>query len=252
MHDKSRRNPTEIAKDLLKIGCPLPCEYHEYKAELLFNAYDENLGPDKLRIQFEFSSGKDEIEHLTEELNYGFEPFVSDVGSAFGLLLGISLITLVTIFVQSLVAIWNSLKRKAREWLAHALSFYELLKWSMLLVVITYFLASSLTATLIAVLNVSSVQDNNVKLVENPDAIVIGYSIENGIISGNSFSKCSHQEKIGDGFCDEIANTEDCLYDGDDCCNSIKNLKPNQHLYCSDCSCKHKNQTSWRQIKPGI
>ncbi len=47
-----------------------------------------------------------------------------------------------------------------------------------------------------------------------------------GSCSANSFL-------IGDGVCDEVANTEICLFDEGDCC-----LKDSEsRKYCTDCEC---------------
>lgn len=43
---------------------------------------------------------------------------------------------------------------------------------------------------------------------------------------------CSKPEFIGDGYCDDITNTEKCDFDGGDCCVE----QPN-HRYCDNCTC---------------
>ena len=43
---------------------------------------------------------------------------------------------------------------------------------------------------------------------------------------------CTHGDLIGDGNCNDESNTEDCIYDGDDCCGSC----PNTEL-CTNCAC---------------
>ncbi len=45
-------------------------------------------------------------------------------------------------------------------------------------------------------------------------------------------------DQLGDGFCDDDANTEDCLYDGSDCCLSNPDCS-----YCLNCTC-HKAEIS--------
>ena len=49
--------------------------------------------------------------------------------------------------------------------------------------------------------------------------------------------KCPGEKLIGDGYCDDSNNNEDCLYDGGDCCN-----KESVFLYCHECLC-HPNTT---------
>ena len=37
---------------------------------------------------------------------------------------------------------------------------------------------------------------------------------------------------VGDGYCDDVANTESCTYDGGDCCGANVNTQ-----YCTECQC---------------
>ena len=48
------------------------------------------------------------------------------------------------------------------------------------------------------------------------------------------FSDCSYLELIGDCFCNDEANNDNCNYDGGDCCGYNINTD-----YCSDCKCYH-------------
>ncbi len=41
---------------------------------------------------------------------------------------------------------------------------------------------------------------------------------------------------VGDGFCDDSSNTEECLYDGNDCCQTAASTD-----FCQDCIC-HKSE----------
>ena len=43
---------------------------------------------------------------------------------------------------------------------------------------------------------------------------------------------CAIPQWIGDGYCDDVINTELCNYDGGDCCGSYINT-----VYCSECEC---------------
>ncbi len=190
IHDKWRTNPTDIAKDLSQNGCPLPCEYNDYQADLLYKSYDSNLGPDKLRVKLQFQTTEDDIERLTEHLNYALEMLVSDVGNAFGLLLGISLITLVNIFIQSLVAVVGNFRAiKSRRLLDHVHALYNLMKWSLLLAVISYFFVSTFTITLIQILDLSPVQEA-AQTVQNADEKVLAIlSNEDGLSVGQYFHR---------------------------------------------------------------
>ncbi len=66
---------------------------------------------------------------------------------------------------------------------------------------------------------------------------------------------CPFPDIVSDGWCDDKANTPQCEYDGGDCCSSGKNLKPNGHLFCSNCFCNTTNNNddmSSRILKPGM
>ncbi len=64
---------------------------------------------------------------------------------------------------------------------------------------------------------------------------------------------CPYQSDIGDGYCDDNVNVEECDFDGGDCCRPVNENKPNAHWFCSRCSC-HKNmsQDTSRVLKPGL
>ena len=49
------------------------------------------------------------------------------------------------------------------------------------------------------------------------------------------FSDCPYLELIGDGFCNDEANSENCNYDGGDCCIDISTD------YCIECTCHHED-----------
>ena len=52
-------------------------------------------------------------------------------------------------------------------------------------------------------------------------------------IENVSNETCLYEELLGDGFCDDETNDEDCNYDGGDCCTENPNVD-----YCNDCECK--------------
>ncbi len=62
---------------------------------------------------------------------------------------------------------------------------------------------------------------------------------------------CPYHIEVGDGWCDEKANVKECLYDGLDCCKPGKELMPNAHQFCQDCSC-HKKGLMAKRRKPGL
>ena len=47
-------------------------------------------------------------------------------------------------------------------------------------------------------------------------------------------SECLETDDIADGYCDDIANTEICNWDGGDCCGPNSNL-----TYCTECQCQN-------------
>ena len=74
-----------------------------------------------------------------------------------------------------------------------------------------------------------------------------GFS-KNGAGQGDS---CQFETEVADGFCDDKANIEECEYDGGDCCRIGSELKPNSHLFCSNCSCHQGTPSIDRVLKPG-
>ena len=49
------------------------------------------------------------------------------------------------------------------------------------------------------------------------------------------FADCPYLELIGDGFCNDETNSENCNYDGGDCCIDINTD------YCIECICYHQD-----------
>ena len=56
-------------------------------------------------------------------------------------------------------------------------------------------------------------------------------------------SVCAYLHLIGNGFCNDEANTADCNYDGGDCCGPEVDKK-----YCADCICHEdmENNTAFQ------
>ena len=50
---------------------------------------------------------------------------------------------------------------------------------------------------------------------------------------------CLETDHVGDGYCDDIANTQICNWDGGDCCGPYANTD-----HCSDCTCQDPNLTT--------
>ena len=58
---------------------------------------------------------------------------------------------------------------------------------------------------------------------------------------------CQHWELVGDGYCDDKTNTQECFYDLKDCCD----MKSDRTL-CTDCTCtvsKNELQTIATEFK---
>ena len=43
---------------------------------------------------------------------------------------------------------------------------------------------------------------------------------------------CENENWIGDGYCDDVTNNEECQWDGGDCCGNNVNTQ-----YCQVCAC---------------
>ncbi len=55
---------------------------------------------------------------------------------------------------------------------------------------------------------------------------------------GIDLSKCPNPHWVGDGYCDEKGNVEECNFDSGDCCLPDPDLS-----YCQVCSCLDRNTT---------
>ncbi len=57
-------------------------------------------------------------------------------------------------------------------------------------------------------------------------------------LTANLLAQCSKLNYLQDGYCDDITNIPECLYDGGDCC-----CKDFDFSYCSECHCISRNMT---------
>ena len=62
-------------------------------------------------------------------------------------------------------------------------------------------------------------------------------SVTMSTLASTTTHQCSKSDWIGDGYCDDDTNNEECDYDGDDCCGESIFAD-----YCSQCTC-HRNGT---------
>ena len=102
----SKKNPKTVAKELKDIGCPFSCNYKSYKVDPVYKTRDISLKDDTLKLSFKILN-QDKLEVDTVDVYYSFDMFLSDVGNAFGILLGMSLIELISLFSQTMVDFKN-------------------------------------------------------------------------------------------------------------------------------------------------
>ncbi len=152
--DKARTNPRIIAESLKQMSCPFKCRFKEYSAELVYKKHESNLGKRRLRLILEFD-GQTDIQNTFRGLLYTTDMFVSDIGSIFGLLLGISLIDVVSyIFgrVTDIFAIKNSLDKTKKRGLLIWKHVCFLVIWMCTLCYIVYLISSTVSQDLINLL----------------------------------------------------------------------------------------------------
>ncbi len=251
--DLSKTTPKVIAEELFKIGCPFSCHYQKYSTKLLMKKQDTKMAPDHLRLTFESSQETSMVENLQKDLDYTLDMFISDVGNGFGFLLGLSLIGIIRIFLSSLRSFIEMVKARKTSCKALIVS-YVTLKWAVVACFITYFTISS----------VSRHFKDLLPFHQLPDTESISRLLDTKVNSSNvewGFSKdldaqsdsCSYAVEIADGFCDDKVNNQECSFDGGDCCRLGAELKPNGHLFCSNCSCHSGSEASEnRVLKPGV
>ena len=65
------------------------------------------------------------------------------------------------------------------------------------------------------------------------------YELYTGKLENLDSDRCQiYAHVIGDGFCHDETNTEECAYDGGDCCNPITLINS-----CEQCSCLQPNKS---------
>ena len=141
--DKSRTNPRIIAENLNRMSCPFKCQYKEYLAQLVYKKHDKLLDNDTVHLIIEFDS-KTDIQKSFRNLLYTTDMFVSDIGSVFGILLGMSLIDLISFIFRALAAISLAMRRSSKKegvWL----SLYAFLKWTSTLCFIIWIIYSTVS-----------------------------------------------------------------------------------------------------------
>ncbi len=241
--DLSKISPKFAAEELYVIGCPFDCNYREYSASLEVKKKDQTVDEDHLQLSFELPEDSDTSENLQKDLDYPVTMFIADLGNGFGFLLGLSLQGAIKIFVQSVVllakTIFGSEKHKLSNW-EKVLSLYIVVKWLTAAGFVTYLTITSLAQDFS---DLKPFQQLSLQpATHSSKSNFLNPNLENsgllwGFSSGDKSISCPYQTEVGDGFCDDKANTEECEYDGGDCCSPIFKNRPNAHWFCSNCTC---------------
>ena len=97
------------------------------------------LENDTVRLVFTLV-GQDQTENLHKDVNYSHDSFLSDIGNAFGLLMGLSIFKFCLELLQAIKALFLDLrrlksKRRKKLFLANII---DLLKWIVALIIIIY------------------------------------------------------------------------------------------------------------------
>ncbi len=165
--DRTVTHPSEIAEILYRQGCPFSCQYTTFSAHIMSKKHIPKLGRNKVRIKFEFESREQDV---ITGLDYSLDMFISDIGklqpnatrtvnnhfysgTAFGLLLGLSLVDLIRLFslawIHVIKGTANLLSRREKIscrpsliWRG-SIGFAALCKWSFLVVFLGYVVTKS-------------------------------------------------------------------------------------------------------------
>ncbi len=90
MFDRQQTNPKNIAKALKDMGCPFSCQYSQYSVESVLKRHDPRIETDVVQLNFELIDVVDGGQSvLAYDVDITLDMFMSDIGTAFGLLLGI-------------------------------------------------------------------------------------------------------------------------------------------------------------------
>ncbi len=255
--DTSRTNPRNVAEELDKAGCTFFCHYREYKANLLLTKQDSSIQEDHLQLSFELGQDSYSMENVHKDLDYSVDMFVSDLGNGFGFLLGLSLLGVIGILMDSVGSVGRSFLQAENLSLtakSAAQMTYTILKWTLVTSFVTYLSISGIVkdfSNLLSFYGLSSANTgpmtSNAFLKSNSEV-----GLEWGFLSNSLNSTiCPLAAEVDDGFCDDKANTEDCNFDGGDCCRPGVERKPNSHWFCTDCKCHSAEGQRNDQIKPG-
>ncbi len=88
--DRLPNDPANIAKALKEMGCPFSCKYTSFSVVSTLKRHDTRIGANKVRLHFQLVDNL--VEHgqdiVVSDVDITMDMFVSDIGTAFGLLLG--------------------------------------------------------------------------------------------------------------------------------------------------------------------
>ena len=88
-YDRQQTNPATIAKALMDMDCPFSCTYIEHSVVSVLKRHDVKIGPDKVRLTFKLVTNVEEGQGImVSDVDISLDMFVSDIGTAFGTLLG--------------------------------------------------------------------------------------------------------------------------------------------------------------------
>ncbi len=128
--DRTKMNPKAIASELMKIGCPFSCTYIDYNIKLIYKKADTSIDPGVLQLMF-YLDGQSSWRTTIKDLDYTHDMLVSDYGSIFGVLVGLSLIDMVVYFFSAVKSLFlGCFKCSDRDVTGHGKRhLYEFAKW---------------------------------------------------------------------------------------------------------------------------
>ncbi len=183
-HDRSRASPESIAKELKTIDCPFKCQYRNYQANLDYKLHSPAVGENRIRLEFELSE-QSSVQNIDMGLDYKPDMFISDIGNAFGLLLGMSLIELIQL-------IWKSAVRLKDERRPTMSACYFLSKYLAILTFTLYIIISGLS---------SKFQTDSVgEAAANPQTDIDDNSVDSIIIKLKVGDKDSIKSRVLEGI----------------------------------------------------
>ncbi len=140
--DKSQANPKTIAEQLFNAHCPFPCNYISYTVKQLSKQHDPRIGRDVVQLGFwlENTRNQDGATQVIQDLDYSIDMFVSDIGTIFGILMGLSLTDILFYMIYSMAAVFKLATTTTRS---PFLSLYSFCKWTALAGLLCTFIITS-------------------------------------------------------------------------------------------------------------